>query len=57
MCSSSLIVHTKSHFNYYMTDFTKIFAKMIDMRSAIKLAHQLSLEIYVNVAVHNKTNI
>ena len=40
-----------------MTDFNKISTKMIDMRSVIKLVHQLSLEIYVNVTVHEKTNI
>ena len=52
-CSSYII----SYFNYYMTDFNNNFTKMIYMPSAIKLVYQMSLEIYVNVTVHKKTNI
>ena len=34
--------------------FIKKCTKMFDMRSAIKLVHLLSLEIYVNVTVHKR---
>ena len=45
-----------SYFIHYMTDFNKMFTKMIDMRPAKKLVNTLSLEMYVNVDVHKKNN-
>ena len=40
------------YFKYYMADFNNMFTRVIDMQPAIKLLHQLSLEVYVSVTVH-----